>query len=98
MDYRTSWINYTQPDGTVSGYAYLSDIGTYNNSEMNSCSYHPVLYAYASQASNGYIKKINIRSNEYKISNGIFDIIQYINIDNMTISQEGYNLLKEGIE
>ena len=37
MDYRTSWINYTQPDGTASGYAYLSDIGTYNNSEMDSC-------------------------------------------------------------
>lgn len=97
MDYRTSWINYTQPDGTASGYAYLSDIGTYNNSEMDSCTYHPVLYAYASQASNGYIKKINIRSNEYKIPDTVyFDITSNSDNENPnTLTSDGLSNLND---
>lgn len=93
----TIYIQYICPNGTKESQTYLRGINKRDSTEMNQHTpiYSPV--AYATQASNGYLKKINLTSRDYSISNGIFDVTQYIDIDNMTISQEGYNLLKEGI-
>lgn len=90
-------VEIASPDGTKAWFNYLDGVSVYNHGNVSQSSWNPVLSAYATQASNGYIKKINIRSNEYKIPDTVyFDIASNSDSENPnTLTSDGLSNLND---